>query len=112
MIQLFIYIELKLTLFKQLNANNVSDHETEKSDQFMKYLASKVSKYDIQLYINLLIDFFPDKARTLNTLRSFNNRENSADVKLLKTAIGLERTYKQVYNAKVSPFFSNPNAFY
>lgn len=45
---------------------------------------------------------FSDKARTLNALRSFLNRENDKDIKLLRTAIDLNRTYKQVCIAKVN----------
>lgn len=44
---------------------------------------------------------FADKARTFNALRSFLHRENDKDIKLLRNAIDLNRTYKQVYAAMV-----------
>lgn len=48
-----------------------------------------------------MIGHLPEAARTLNALRSFLNRENEQDVKLLKNAIDYNRTYKQIQTAKV-----------
>ncbi|KAI8348451.1 armadillo-type protein [Choanephora cucurbitarum] len=63
---------------------NLSEHEEAKNDEFMKYLAGQ----------------FADKARTLNALRTFLQSGNDKDVKALKTAVDLNRTYKQVLAAK------------
>lgn len=67
-----------------MNNTNQSEHEVLKSDEFMKYLAGHL----------------PDKARTLNALRSFLNRKSEKDIKLLKTCIDLDRDYKRVNVAK------------
>lgn len=56
------------------------------------------------IFIN--IGHFPDKARTLNALRSFLNRESDKDIKLLKTCIDLDRDYKRVCVAKVIFLYS------
>ncbi|KAI8352060.1 hypothetical protein BD560DRAFT_477874 [Blakeslea trispora] len=69
---------------KQKIKGNTSEHEESKNDEFMKYLAGQ----------------FADKARTLNALRTFLQSGNEKDVKALKTAIDLNRTYKQVLVAK------------
>ncbi|KAI8992505.1 armadillo-type protein [Pilobolus umbonatus] len=65
------------------NLNTVSS-DIEKRDDFLKYVSAHLS----------------DKARTLNALRSFLNRENERDIKLLQTAIDLQSDYKRVINAK------------
>lgn len=83
--------------FVEMCENNIdnsetSEHDFTKADEFMKYLAAR----------------FSDKARTLNALRSFLNRENDKDIKLLRTAIDLNRTYKQVCIAK-NKLLSNLN---
>ncbi|KAI8087857.1 armadillo-type protein [Gilbertella persicaria] len=67
-----------------VNENSTNEHEESKNDEFMKYLAAQ----------------FADKPRTLNALRSFLQRGNDKDIKALKTAIDLSRTYKQVLVAK------------
>lgn len=67
-----------------MNNANQSEHEVLRSDEFMKYLAAQ----------------FPDKARTLNALRSFLNRKSDKDIKLLKACIDLDRDYKRVCAAK------------
>jgi sister-chromatid-cohesion protein PDS5 len=81
----------------------VSEHEATKSDEFMKYLAGKNGKTQLlskDILTVVYIGHFPEKARTLNALRSFLSRESEKDAKLLKNAIDLNRTYKQVYTAK------------
>ncbi|KAL9541955.1 hypothetical protein MBANPS3_008853 [Mucor bainieri] len=75
-----------------MDNNDVSEHDANKSDDFMKYLAAR----------------FADKARTFNALRSFLHRENDKDIKLLRNAIDLNRTYKQVY-AAMNKLLSNLN---
>ncbi|CEP19463.1 hypothetical protein [Parasitella parasitica] len=69
---------------KNIDHSETSEHDAIKADEFMKYLAAR----------------FSDKARTLNALRSFRHRENQADIKLLRNAIDLNRTCKQVNTAK------------
>lgn len=75
-----------------LTNTNQSEHQVLKSDEFMKYLSGQ----------------FPDKARTLNALRSFLNRKSDKDIKLLKTCIDLDRDYKRVCIAKTK-LLSNLN---
>ncbi|CAO3633172.1 unnamed protein product [Mucor fragilis] len=75
-----------------MDNNDVSEHDATKADEFMKYLAAR----------------FADKARTFNALRSFLHRENDKDIKLLRNAIDLNRTYKQVY-AAMNKLLSNLN---
>ncbi|KAI8080901.1 armadillo-type protein [Thamnidium elegans] len=69
---------------EQIENNNQSEHDVSKADEFMKYIAGH----------------FLDKARTLNALRSFLNRESDRDIKLLKSCIDLDRDYKRVLVAK------------
>ncbi|KAI7902740.1 armadillo-type protein [Cokeromyces recurvatus] len=69
---------------KLFNENMHDYHEAATSDEFMKYMTMR----------------FADKARTLNALRSFLNRENEKDLKILKTSIDLNCNYKQVLDAK------------
>ncbi|KAI8646023.1 armadillo-type protein [Parasitella parasitica] len=69
---------------KNIDHSETTEHDATKVDEFIKYLAAR----------------FSDKARTLNALRSFLHRENDRDIKLLRNAIDLNRTYKQVNAAK------------
>lgn len=89
--------------------NNQSEHEVSKADEFMKYIAGKGEQregvFALLIFYLKKKGHFPDKARTLNALRSFLNRESDRDIKLLKTCIDLDRDYKRVLIAKVSFFF-------
>ncbi|KAG1456183.1 hypothetical protein G6F55_006644 [Rhizopus delemar] len=62
----------------------LSDYDTKKNDEFMKYLAAH----------------FSDKPRTLNALRTLFNRKSSRDANLLKSSIRVDSNYKQIYKAK------------
>ncbi|KAI8988168.1 armadillo-type protein [Mycotypha africana] len=64
--------------------DNDSEYSRGKLVQFMKYLA----------------DYFSDKARTFNALRSFLERKDKNALKLLGEAVDINRTYKQILTAK------------
>ncbi|KAI9267841.1 armadillo-type protein [Sporodiniella umbellata] len=73
----------KLAFTAILNDTSLSDHISD-NDSHIKYLAAH----------------FVDKPRTLNAMRTFLNRKSNRDIKLLRTSISVDGTYKKIFKAK------------
>ncbi|KAI8878089.1 hypothetical protein K501DRAFT_229043, partial [Backusella circina FSU 941] len=66
--------------------NNMDEHEKMKNEEYMKYLAA----------------YFPEKARTYNSLLSYLSVCTKKNVKLLKNSINADADYKTVIKAKTT----------